>query len=83
MFRGREVVYVENGYKMLRQLAEQVKDIATVEATPKLEGKKLIMVLAPLPAGSKKPASKPEAPKTVLPKPQSGPKNSDSGHSGA
>jgi translation initiation factor IF-3 len=83
MFRGREVVYVENGHKILRQLADQVKDIAVVEAMPKLEGKKLIMVLAPLPAGSKKPASKPETLKISLPNPPSGPKNSDSGNSGA
>lgn len=52
MFRGREVAYVDQGHKMLADLAEQVKDIAIVEAHPKLEGKKLIMILAPgKPAG--------------------------------
>src|SRR6201996_5151697 len=43
MFRGREITYVDQGFKMMRQLAEMVKDVASVEATPKLEGKKLIM----------------------------------------
>ncbi|HAR42990.1 MAG TPA: translation initiation factor IF-3 [Bdellovibrionales bacterium] len=57
MFRGREITYVEQGFKMMRQLEEQVKDIAIVEAPPKLEGKKLIMVLAPASSG-KKPAPK-------------------------
>ena len=60
MFRGREIVYVENGHKIMRQLADLVKDIGIVEAFPKLEGKKLIMVIAPLPAGAKKPSGKPE-----------------------
>ncbi len=53
MFRGREIVYVDQGHKMMRDLIELTKDIAVVEATPKLEGKKLIMVLAPAPAGKK------------------------------
>jgi len=36
MFRGREVVYADQGYKMMRQLAEMVKEIATVESPAKL-----------------------------------------------
>ena len=47
MFRGREITYADQGFKMMRQLADQVKDIAILEAHPKLEGKKLIMILAP------------------------------------
>lgn len=66
MFRGREITYVDQGFKIMKQLSELVKDIAVVEATPKLEGKKLIMVLAPAakkPGGGKsesavKPAEK-------------------------
>ena len=46
-FRGREIAYADQGFKILKQLTELVKDIAVVEAPPKLEGKKLIMVLAP------------------------------------
>lgn len=53
MFRGREITYSEQGFKMMRQLQEMVKDVAVVEAPPKLEGKKLIMILAPAPAGKK------------------------------
>lgn len=53
MFRGREITYVDQGFKMMKQLQEQVKDIAVVEAHPKLEGKKLIMILAPAPGGKK------------------------------
>lgn len=53
MFRGREVAYVDQGHKMLAELADQVKDIAIIEAHPKLEGKKLIMILAPGKPGGK------------------------------
>lgn len=56
MFRGREIAYVDQGYKMMAQLVEMVKDIASVESPAKLEGKKLIMILAP---GVKKPGSGP------------------------
>jgi translation initiation factor IF-3 len=54
MFRGREITYVDQGYKIMAQLVEMVKDVGVVEAPAKLEGKKLIMVLAP---AAKKPAS--------------------------
>jgi translation initiation factor IF-3 len=47
MFRGREVAYVDQGYKIMAGLVEMTKDIAVVEAPAKLEGKKLIMILAP------------------------------------
>ncbi len=48
LFRGREITYLEQGYKMMKQLLEQVQDVSIVEAPAKLEGKKLIMVLAPM-----------------------------------
>ncbi len=47
MFRGREVAYVDNGRKILSRLTEFVKDVGTVESPPKLEGKRLTMVIAP------------------------------------
>ena len=55
MFRGREITYADQGFKMMRQLADQVKDIASVDAHPKLEGKKLIMILSPGASKSKAP----------------------------
>ncbi|WP_078060828.1 translation initiation factor IF-3 [Desulfotomaculum copahuensis] len=47
MFRGREIVHTQLGHQLLVRLAEQVKDIANVERQPKLEGKNMIMILAP------------------------------------
>jgi translation initiation factor IF-3 len=53
MFRGREVFHPEFGYKVLEKVAEITQPIAKVEVAPKLDGKNLVMVLAPLKKGSK------------------------------
>ncbi len=47
MFRGREMSHPELGKKILDQVAEQVSTVAKVEAAPKLDGRNMIMVLAP------------------------------------
>lgn len=53
MFRGREITFADQGYRIMRDAVEQLKDIAVVEAPAKLEGKKLIMILAPAPGAVK------------------------------
>ena len=47
MFRGREQSRPELGLRILARLAEDVTDIGFVEATPKQDGRNMIMVLAP------------------------------------
>ena len=47
MFRGRELSHQELGLKILNRVAEQVSDLAKVEAAPKVDGRNMIMVLAP------------------------------------
>jgi translation initiation factor IF-3 len=47
MFRGREMSHPELGKRILDNVAEQVGPIAKVEASPKLDGRNMIMVLAP------------------------------------
>jgi len=47
IFRGREIVHTQLGQQLLKRLAEHVKDFSTVERLPKLEGKNMIMILAP------------------------------------
>jgi translation initiation factor IF-3 len=47
MFRGREMSHPELGKRILDQVAENVAGIAKVEAAPKLDGRNMIMVLAP------------------------------------
>lgn len=47
MFRGRELTHTNLGKVLLDRLAEQLKDICTVERAAKVEGKNMIMILAP------------------------------------
>ena len=47
MFRGREVAYAMQGQEMLRRLIKSVEDFAQPESYPKLEGRRMIMVLGP------------------------------------
>jgi len=47
MFRGREIVHPQLGQMLLNRLAEHVKEISTIERQPRLEGKNMVMVLAP------------------------------------
>jgi len=46
-FRGREMAHQELGMKLLAQVKEDTAEIAKVEAEPKLEGRQMLMVLAP------------------------------------
>lgn len=55
MFRGREMVHQEIGRRILDRLADEAKEIATVERPPLMEGRNLFMILAPThraPAGA-------------------------------
>jgi translation initiation factor IF-3 len=47
MFRGREMSHQELGLKILNRVAEEVGTMAKVEAAPKVDGRNMIMVLAP------------------------------------
>ncbi len=47
MFRGRETSHPHLGKKILDDVAEAARDIAKVEAAPKLDGRNMVMVLAP------------------------------------
>jgi len=47
MFRGREVAHPELGKRILDRIAEVHAGTAKVEAMPKLDGKNMVMVLAP------------------------------------
>jgi translation initiation factor IF-3 len=46
-FRGREITYPEIARDMLTEIAEDLKDIAIVEQSPNMEGRTMLMVLAP------------------------------------
>jgi len=46
-FRGRELAHQELGMKLLRQVEADMGEAVKVEAHPKMEGRQMIMVLAP------------------------------------
>jgi translation initiation factor IF-3 len=46
-FRGRTIVFKDRGEDLLKRFVEKLEDYAKLEQEPKMEGKKLIIVLAP------------------------------------
>lgn len=46
-FRGREIVHTTLAKEKLEELANNVKDVGVIERVPKLEGRNMIMILAP------------------------------------
>jgi translation initiation factor IF-3 len=56
MFRGREMAHTELGQRILERLTEDVKELATVDAPSKLDGRNMVMVLAPVRRPTQKPA---------------------------
>lgn len=53
-FRGREITYPEIALNDLKAIAEELAELAVVEQTPMLEGRTMLMVLAPGKAAKKK-----------------------------
>jgi translation initiation factor IF-3 len=63
-FRGREITHQEIGMALLVRIREELGDLIVIESMPKLEGRQMIMMIAP---GKKKvvvKAAKPEATKS-------------------
>ncbi len=46
-FRGREMAHVELGSQLLERVREDIEEEAKIESLPKMEGRQMIMVLAP------------------------------------
>lgn len=53
-FRGREISYPEIALTDLKEIAEELSDVAVVEQIPALEGRTMLMVLAPGKGAKKK-----------------------------
>ena len=47
MFRGRQVTHPELGREVLTRVAQSLEDVGKVESSPVLEGRNMVMVLAP------------------------------------
>lgn len=46
-FKGRSIVYKDQGQILLLKLAQELEDIGKVEQMPKMEGKRMIMLITP------------------------------------
>ena len=47
LFRGREIAYSDQGFKVLDRIREELREEIVIEQQPKMEGRNLIMILAP------------------------------------
>ena len=47
MFRGREITHTELGYKLLQRMTESVADLASVERSAAMEGRRMNIILSP------------------------------------
>ena len=52
-FKGRSIVYKEQGEVILLRFAQELEDVGKVDQLPKLEGKRMIMFMSPKKAGKK------------------------------
>jgi translation initiation factor IF-3 len=57
MFRGREMAHTELGRRLLDRLTEDLQELANVETFPKLDGRNMVMVMAPVKRPVPRPAS--------------------------
>ena len=48
LFRGREQSRPEQGVRLLQRFAEDVAEFGTVESTPTIDGRNMVMVIGPL-----------------------------------
>jgi translation initiation factor IF-3 len=65
-FRGREMAHKEFGERLLQRVQKDLEAVGMVEQFPRLEGRQMVMVLAPKKKGV--PPGKPEKPKQEAPK---------------
>jgi translation initiation factor IF-3 len=67
-FRGREMAHPDIGREMLEHIAEELRDVATVEQRPLMEGRALSLLLAPsAKAKAQRAPSQPASPRPAVP----------------
>lgn len=66
LFRGREMQHIEEGQRVMNEVLIALQDLCKVESPARMEGKRMVALLAPKPATGKQ-ASKPKPP--AAPKP--------------
>ncbi len=74
LFRGREMQHIEEGQRVMNEVLVALVDLCKVESPARMEGKRMVALLAPKPILSKSgkpkpPGSTPAKPKPAVPKP--------------
>jgi translation initiation factor IF-3 len=69
LFRGREMQHIEEGQRVMAQILEGLQDVCKIESPARMEGKRMVALLAPKPGGTNKPATEEKAAKPPAPKP--------------
>jgi translation initiation factor IF-3 len=74
LFRGREMQHIEEGQRVMNEVLNALVDLCKVESPARMEGKRMVALLAPKPVMSKSgkpkpPGSTPAKPKPAVPKP--------------
>src|SRR5262249_15831178 len=67
IFRGREIVHPETGQDVLKRVVEVTSDIAQVEQPPMMEGRRMLMVIAPKSGVIRAASAHPTAPSAPRP----------------
>jgi translation initiation factor IF-3 len=78
LFRGREMQHIEEGQRVMNEVLVALQDLCKVESPARMEGKRMVALLAPKPVMSKSgkpkpPGSTPAKPKPAAPKPAAAP----------
>ena len=53
LFRGREVTHADVGQKIMQRMANDLEEMGTLDAPPKVMGRQMIMMISPRPRTSK------------------------------
>ena len=54
MFRGREITHPEIGWRLLQRMAESLKEVASVDGQPLMQGRRMNLILSPVAAPKSK-----------------------------
>ncbi len=69
LFRGREMQHIEEGQRVMNQVLEALANDCKIESPARMEGKRMVALLAPKPSGPGEKAAQPAKPKVEQPKP--------------
>ncbi|MEM6675996.1 MAG: translation initiation factor IF-3 [Planctomycetota bacterium] len=58
IFKGRQMAHPEHGYEVMRRVAADLKDISKVEMPARMMGRRMTMLLSPLPLAQRRAAAK-------------------------